>query len=363
MDSLLSRVYYKNTVEEYLIALSIIVVGTLLLRIFAKIFFNSVSRWAASTSGTVDDVIISKIKRFGVAALQYAIIYWGINYLELSLKARNVVDTATSVVIAYFVIRLISSLILILLQNRIRRQDRGEEKIKQLGGLMIIINILIWIVGIVFLLDNLGKDVTTIITGLGIGGIAIALAAQNILGDLFNYFVIFFDRPFEAGDFITVDDKAGTVEYVGIKTTRIRSLSGEQIIIGNSNLTGSRIHNFKRLVNRRIVFTLNLDYRTPLEKLKIVPTLIKSIVEKQNPVMFDRAHFSSFGDWSLKVEVVYLVLDPDFNKYMDIQQNINLEIAEVLAQHEIYFVAGVHVSMAPLPPASPVEVNKEEAKL
>jgi len=352
MHPFLEREYFHNTVLDYIVAASIIVVGTILLRIFRRIILNKLERWAKNTPTTVDDVIVRSIERFGIAALQFAVIYWGITYLTLSSKFQNVVHIATSIVVAYFLLRLISTIILLLLQNRIRSQDRGEEKIKQLGGLMLLINIFIWLVGIVFLLDNLNYNVTTIITGLGIGGIAIALAAQNILGDLFNYFVIFFDRPFEAGDFITVDDKAGTIEYVGIKTTRIRSLSGEQIIIGNSNLTGSRIHNHKRLVNRRVVFSLNIDVRTPPEKMEIIPGLIRQIVESQSPVMFDRCHFASFGDWSFKVETVYAVLSPEYNKFMDIQQQINLEILRTLKQHEIFLVTAVHLSFIP-PPVAP----------
>ena len=350
MDSFLEKVYFHNTISDYAIALTIIIVGSILLRLIKKLILNNVRAWSKRTQGTVDDVIVESTERFGIAALRFAIIYWGITYLTLSPKAENVVHVTTSVIVTYFMLRLISTVILLILQNNIRKQDQGENKIKQLGGLMLLINIIIWVVGIVFLLDNLHYNVTTIITGLGIGGIAIALAAQNILGDLFNYFVIFFDRPFEAGDFIVVDDKMGTVEYVGIKTTRIRALGGEQIIIGNSNLTGSRMHNFKRLVNRRVVFNLNLDYRTPVEKIRIVPGLIRSIVEKQNPVMFDRAHFASFGDWSLKIETVYFVLDPDYNRFMNIQQAINLEIYETLLKHQIYFAVTPHVALAPAPP-------------
>jgi small-conductance mechanosensitive channel len=355
MNSFFEKVYFHNTITDYVVALSIILVGSIVLRIVKKIILNRFRTWAKKTQSTTDDVIVESFERFGIAALQFAVIYWGITYLALSPKAENVIHVTTSIVVTYFLLRLISTVILIGLQGKIRKQDQGENKIKQLGGLMLLINIIIWAIGIVFLLDNLNYNVTTIITGLGIGGIAIALAAQNILGDLFNYFVIFFDRPFEAGDYITVDDKAGTVEYVGIKTTRIRSLGGEQIIIGNSNLTGSRIHNYKRLVNRRIVFNLNVDYRTPVEKLKRVPLLIKEIIERQSPVVFDRAHFSSFGDWSLRFEVVYFVLDPDYNKFMGIQQSINLEIYETLLKNEIYFVTGFHISLAPPPPATEPE--------
>jgi small-conductance mechanosensitive channel len=362
MDSSLQKVYFNNTILDYLIALGIILLGTLLLRIFKKVILIRLKNMSARSEDTVDDVMVDSIERFGVAALQFAIIYWGITYLTIADKAANVVHVATSIIVTYFVLRLISTVILIILTNRIRKQEQGENKIKQLGGLMLLINIIIWATGIVFLLDNLNYNVTTIITGLGIGGIAIALAAQNILGDLFNYFVIFFDRPFEAGDFIVVDDKMGTVEYVGIKTTRIRALGGEQIIIGNSNLTGSRIHNFKRLFNRRVVFNLNIDYRTPIEKLRTIPELIKQVIENQPLTKLDRIHFASFGDWSLKFEVVYFFLDPDFNKFMDSQQNINLLIYEKLSSNEIYFVTTPHVSLAPPPPVPPAEEKQQPAE-
>jgi small-conductance mechanosensitive channel len=215
--------------------------------------------------------------------------------------------------------------------------ENGETKLKQIGGIMVVLKILVWSIGLLALFSNLGYDVTTVLTGLGIGGIAIALAAQNILGDLFNYFVIFFDRPFEVGDFITVDDKKGTVEYIGIKTTRIRSITGEQLIISNSNLTSSRIHNFKRLESRRVVFTIGVVYGLPLEKLRMIPDIIKQIVEKSALVRFDRVHFTRYGDFSLDYEVVFFVDTPEYNTYMDILQQINFGIYEKFASEKIDF--------------------------
>nr|HPM31756.1 mechanosensitive ion channel family protein [Chryseolinea sp.] len=213
----------------------------------------------------------------------------------------------------------------------------GEQKIKQINGIIIVINVVIWAVGLLFLFHNLGYNVTAIVAGLGIGGIAIALAAQNILGDLFNYFVIFFDQPFEIGDFIVVDDKKGAIEYIGVKTTRIRSLSGEQLIIPNSDLTNSRVHNFKRLESRRTVFTFGIVYNTPIEKIRAVPGLIKQIVEEQSNAKFDRAHFASYGSFSLNYEVVYFVGSPEYNEFMDIQQTINFRIFEEFKKREIEF--------------------------
>ncbi|MCZ7615125.1 MAG: mechanosensitive ion channel family protein [Ignavibacteriaceae bacterium] len=174
-------------------------------------------------------------------------------------------------------------------------------------------------------MDNLGFDISAVIAGLGIGGIAIALAAQTILGDLFSYFVIFFDRPFEVGDFITVQDKSGTVEYTGIKTTRLRSLSGEQLVFSNHDLTNSRIHNYKKMERRRVVFTLRVIYQTTAEQIESIPKLVREIIESQQDVAFDRGHFASYGDFSLNFEFVYFVLEADYNKYMNIQQAINIE--------------------------------------
>jgi small-conductance mechanosensitive channel len=157
------------------------------------------------------------------------------------------------------------------------------------------------------------------------------------LGDLFNYFVIFFDRPFEIGDFIVVDDKKGTVEYIGIKTTRLKALSGEQLILSNSDLTKSRLHNFKRLQSRRIVFSFGIVYEVSPQQLREIPVLLKSIILEHSQTTFDRAHFVSYGSFSLNFEVVYFVENPEYNVYMDIQQNINIRIYEEFAKRNIEF--------------------------
>ncbi len=337
MNDFLDQVYYNNTIRDYLIALSLIIGGAIVILALKKLIIRRLQKWAASTPGTWDDFIVESISRFVVPIFQGAIIYWAIHLLDLSERTERFVQIVTSIVITYFVMRLISSVVMLLLKSGVRKQERGEIKIKQLGGLMMIINVFIWFLGIVFLLSNWGIEVTPIIAGLGIGGIAVALAAQNILGDLFSYFVIFFDRPFEAGDFIIVDDKMGTIEYVGIKTTQIRALGGEQIIIGNSNLTNSRIHNYKRMVQRRVVFSIDVEYGTPLEVLQTIPPMLKSIVQARKLTTFDRAHFSAYKDWSLRFEVVYFVLSADFNTYMDIQQEINFEIYQEFQKKNINF--------------------------
>lgn len=188
--------------------------------------------------------------------------------------------------------------------------------------------LVLWSVVLLLALDNLGLKVTALLAGLGVGGIAVALAVQNILGDLFSSFSILLDRPFEHGDFIVVGDLMGTVEQIGLKTTRVRSLFGEEIVFSNSDLLSSRIRNFKRMKERRVVFRLGVTYGTPVAKLEALPALLRGAVESSGAdrVRFDRAHFQEYGDYSLLFEVVYYVLSADYNQHMDLRQAINLEI-------------------------------------
>jgi small-conductance mechanosensitive channel len=337
MNEILAQEYYGNTVEHYGIALSIITGGILLVRIFRKRLLNQIKRLTQKTETKLDDYVIEGIESFGLPILIFVVIYSGLSYLSFSEKADKYIDNSMVVVITFYVIRMLSSFIRLALESFITKQEGGQEKLKQLNGIMLIINVIIWAVGLLFLFDNLGYNVTTIIAGLGIGGIAIALAAQNILGDLFNYFVIFFDRPFEVGDFITVDDKKGTVEHVGIKTTRLISVSGEQLAFSNSDLTKSRIHNFKRMERRRIVFSIGVVYNTSPAKLEQIPVIIKNIITSQEGVTFDRAHFATFGAYSLNFEVVYFIESADYTEYMNKQQEINLKIFKAFAEEGIEF--------------------------
>jgi small-conductance mechanosensitive channel len=186
-------------------------------------------------------------------------------------------------------------------------------------------------------LDNLGVNVTALVAGLGVGGVAVALAVQNILGDLFASLSIVLDKPFVLGDFIIVGELLGAVENIGIKTTRVRSLSGEQLIFSNNDLLNSRIRNFGRMAERRVVFQLGVVYGTPKAKLEQIPAIIRSAIEAQQQTRFDRSHFAGYGDFSLDFENVYYVLDRDYNVYMDIQQAINLEIYGRFAEDGIEF--------------------------
>ncbi len=196
------------------------------------------------------------------------------------------------------------------------------------GIIRFVVRVAIWAVVLLLTLDNLGFDITALIAGLGIGGIAVALALQNVLGDLLASLSIALDRPFVLGDFLIVGDHMGSVEYIGIKSTRLRSLSGEQIVMSNADLLASRLRNYGRMQERRVVFKLGVTYETPREKLMKLPSLLRSIIESQEEVRFDRAHFASYGAYSLDYEIVYYVLSADYGRYMDVQQAVNFRIHE-----------------------------------
>lgn len=336
MKDWLKQVFWGNTMQDYAVALGIIVGGIILLMIIKSIVLIRFRHFAQKTETDIDDFVLA-IAQKAILPLCYAIlIYFALKTLALSDKFAEVLHVALVVVFVFFVVRLLSHIIEYLLGKYLEREGRTKTN-NALKGVMIIVKILLFTFGLIFLLDNLGYDVMTILTGLGIGGIAIALAAQNILGDIFAYFSILFDRPFEIGDFLLVEDKLGTVEHIGIKTTRINSLSGEQLIYSNKQLTDSWIHNYARMEKRRAVFGFNIPYDTPVDKIEAIPGLIKDIVSSKENVKFDRAHFASFKESYLYFEAVYYSLSPDYTVYMNVQQAINLEIMRTFEKMGVAF--------------------------
>lgn len=221
--------------------------------------------------------------------------------------------------------------------RRDRQLQEHPDAVAVMDVLGFVVRLAVWTVIVLVILDNLGVKVTALIAGLGIGGIAVALATQNILGDLFASLSIVLDKPFVVGDFLSIAEYSGSVEKVGIKTTRVRSLSGEQLIFSNNDLLNSRIRNFGRMFQRRVSFTIRVKYETPAEKLRIIPVIIREALEAQDKVRFDRSHFQQYGEYALVFDTVYYVLSPDYNYYMDVQQGVNLVIFERFAQEGIQF--------------------------
>ena len=347
---------YGNRLDLWLLAVLVAVVTYVALKLIRRFVARRLTSVAKRTRTTVDDLTIDLLKNTRGFFLLALAIYAGSLVLALSGPASRVISSlvvvALLIQVALWGNRLINYLIKSYTEKRLEEDAATATTV---GALGFIGRLILWSVIVLMALENVGIDITALVAGLGVGGIAVALAVQNILGDLFASLSIVLDKPFVIGDFIIIGDYMGTVEHIGLKTTRIRSLSGEQLVFSNTDLLQSRIRNFKRMYERRVVFTLGVIYQTPYEKLQKIPQIIREIIEKQHPVRFDRAHFKSFGDFSLNYEIVYWVQDPDYNVYMDVQQAINLEIYRRFAEEGIEFAyptQSIFVEKLPTPSAN-----------
>jgi small-conductance mechanosensitive channel len=265
-------------------------------------------------------------------------LYTAASAIDLPPKLDRVVDAIVVVALMLQVALWINCLFATWIARLIeKRRSIDSEAVTILGLLGFAARVVVWTFTTLLILHHLNFNITALVAGLGVGGVAIALAVQNILGDLFASLSIVLDKPFVIGDFIVIGDCMGTVEHIGLKTTRLRSLGGELIVFSNADLLKSRIRNYKRMYERRVIFAINVKYKTPETKLNGVPQILREAVEAQKQVRFDRSHFKEFGEYSLIFEIVYYVLNPDFNIYMDIQQAINMFIYKRFAREKIEF--------------------------
>lgn len=335
---ILDQIYYQNTIREWIYAVSAVVFVFIIIRILKAILFRQISSIAAKTVTEWDDLAAGLINKINLTFLLAIALYAGSRLLTLPDAIPNFIDKFVGIVLLIQIGILASEVIRFGL-NRYRMQkieDRADA-VTTVTSVGFIVKILLWLIILLIALDNLGVNVSALIAGLGVGGIAVALAVQNILGDLFASFSIVLDKPFVIGDFIIVDNLLGTIEKIGLKTTRVRSLSGEQLIFSNTDLLKARIRNYKRMYERRVVFTIGVVYQTSHEKLTKIPKVIKNIVNEQEQTRFDRAHFKEYGPYSLNFEIVYWIENPDYNIYMEIQQAINLEIFQQFEKEGIVF--------------------------
>ena len=337
-DSWLHRSWHGATVTQWLIAAALFLGVYVVLALGRRLLVRRLGAVAARTSTRLDDLVVETVRR----TRPYFLL------LLAAHVAARVVPPSGEIAVAFRAL----SVILVLLQAggwgngligfaadhyvRQRAADdigmRATIQALGYGGRFVL-----WALLVVTALQNFGVDVTALLTGLGIGGVAIALAVQNILGDLFAALAIVLDKPFVVGDFITVDNVLGTVEHVGLKTTRIRSLSGEQVIVANNDLLKSKIRNYKRMEHRRIVFSLDVAYDTPADAVARIPSTIREVIEAQPKTKFDRCHFLAFAESSLRLEAVYFILDADYNVYADTQHAVNLDIMRRFAAERIEF--------------------------
>ncbi len=329
-------VFLGNTVAAYALALTVFVISTAL---FALAQFYVLS-WLASisrrTKNDLDDAFIKMVRSFRPPFYLF-LSFW------LSIKMLSITGVAESLVTAVLVVWVVyqaAIIVGILVEDVIFRhltKDRDETMKSALHLLANLAKGVMWVLGILLVLSNFGINVTSLMAGAGIAGIAIAFALQGILSDLFSSFSLYFDKPFKVGDFIVVGETAGTVKHIGLKSTRIQSLSGEEISVSNKELTSARIRNFKRMEERRVSFSFGILYETESAKVRAVPAMVQEIIESIDNARFDRTHFKNLGESSLDFEVVYYLLNSDYAEYMNTQQEINMKLLEIFERENIGF--------------------------
>ena len=327
-----------NTLLAWLISVLMALILFVVLKFGIGVAHRRVAAVAKLTTTRVDDVVAAVLGNTKAFLLLLFAVFFASLTLQLSPQVRGIVGSFAALAL------LIQAGLWGSTALRAGMREYAEHRLSEdpaaltkMNAVGFVARVVLWSVILLLVLDNFGIDITALVAGLGIGGIAVALAAQNILGDLFASLTIVLDKPFVLKDFLIVNEFLGSVEHIGLKTTRLRSLSGEQLVFSNSDLLNSRIRNYGRMFERRIVFGVGVVYQTPRDKLEKIPDIIRTAIESQEKTRFDRAHFKEFGAYSLNFEAVYYVLDPAYGSYMDTQQAINFFIHERFEAEQIEF--------------------------
>ena len=316
----------KNPVADWLVALVVVAVVAAGLDAVKSILARRLAVLAANTEAKWDDIAVAALRSTKLLVLVIVGIYAGASFLVLSDKAQLFLSRVAITAVLFQVAIWGDHALRTWLKAKRAQSSEDPDRITSSAAITFLVRVLLWAVVALMVLDNLGVNITTLVASLGIGGIAIALAVQSILGDLFASLSIVLDKPFVVGDFIIVGTMLGTVEKIGLKTTRVRSLSGEQIVFSNNDLLTSRVQNLRRMESRRVVFQFAVSHLTPAPVLRELPEMVREIVTAQPQVRFDRAHLNGIAAPSFNFETVYYVDNTDYTVYMNVQQEIYLSI-------------------------------------
>lgn len=330
MENILAYSIAGNSLENILVALAVLLTMWLGFYLFKRYVVRRLKKATHDSRHKIARFIT--IAARSVTSPFYFVVSLAIaaQFVELGETPTKILSAVIMIAVVVQCIRTAQSLLAAFLDSLTKEGSITNQQAARgtFLGVQFIAKLALWSIGLLLVLSNLGFNVSSLVTSLGIGGVAVALATQNILGDIFSSFSIYFDRPFEIGDLITVGANTGTVKNIGLKTTRIQSLQGEELVISNRELTNTRIQNFKKMEKRRVLLSIGLTYQTSLDRLKMANEIIKSAILGSGQVQFERCHFKEFGASSLNFEAVYFVLSSDFNHYMDCQQAINFRIKE-----------------------------------
>lgn len=328
LGPILNRELCGNIVRDYVMAFCIFILSIIILKAFKSSIIHRLRKLAEKTKTDLDNLLIQIIQVIHWPFYVLLSLYIAVQFITIEPFVSTGLSYLIIILLTYYAIR--AGTILIDFTTDQISDTKGKEPHK--AAIVVVLGKVakaaLWAIAALLILSNLGYNISTLIAGLGIGGIAIALALQNILSDLFCSLAIYFDKPFQVGDFIIIGEHLGVVKQIGLRSTRIQSLSGEELVVSNKELTSTRIRNYKKMQKRRIAFGFGVTYDTTSEKLKKIPSIVTEIFKKQEQTELSRVHFKDFGDFSLNFEVVYFVKTGDYNVYMDIQQAINLEIKQ-----------------------------------
>lgn len=339
MTEFLHRVFLRNTLEAWLVAVLTATILFVVLVVARKLLVSRLGKLASRTTTQVDDTVVAMLAETRTWVLLTLAVLTGAHALDLARLGQYQAPLTRLVLLWQTAIWGAAGITYWVNHHLMHRTTTADRtSIAMISAMGVGARVVLWVLVLLTTLKSVfDVEITALITGLGVSGIAVALAVQNILGDLLAALAIVFDKPFDVGDTIGVDQITGTVEAIGLKTTRIRSSSGEQIIVGNGDLLKSRLRNFTRMYQRRVLFNLDVNFDTSPDVLARLPGIIEQIVTAQTPVKFDRSHVSSFGESAIRLETVYFVLDPDYKKYMDVQQAINLEVLRRFGAEQVKF--------------------------
>lgn len=335
-EEILMYELFGNTVYDYGVALVVFVGLLIVFELFKILILRKLTKLAESTENDFDDVLVKSIKEISFLFYLVIALYFPLRMLLINGLAWDIISGVFLVVVVYQGIKFLQTVIeYFLLRIAVKKDIDGLQAKATSVGIRLMVRIVLWVTAVLLILSNLGVNITSLIASLGIGGLAIAFAVQNLLVDLFSSFSIYFDKPFEVGDTIKVGDQIGKVKYIGLKTTRIITLDGDELVVSNSELTSSQVRNFGKMKRRRVKTSIGLEYGTPLTKLKKINDIVRKIVDKVEDTEFNRCHFKEFGDFSLNYEIIYMIMTGDMSTYMDRQQEINFALAEALEREGI----------------------------
>lgn len=338
-ENFLEMIFWNNTGEDYLIALGIFI-GIFLILKLITLGTRKVQCGKSKCKGkSFQRLLINFVSVFNWKFCLFLSFIISLYYLNIPQLLERILFYLVVILVVYYVAKGFSRVVDYFTNCQIeKRKKEGKDVnasiLKTFGT---IFKVAIYSIALLMILSNFGVEITPLIASIGIAGIAIALALQAVLSDLFSAFAIYFDKPFKEGEFIIVGNDLGIVKNVGIKTTRLQTLQGQELSISNTDLTNSRVNNYSRMERRRIVFGIGVTYDTPSKKLKKANEIIKKAIDSTDKATLDRVHFKEFGSHSLNFEIAYYVESPDYKIYMDTQQKINLKIKEMFEKEKIEF--------------------------